>query len=220
MRKILSVVLTVILLLSTVISVTAESNTKHEQQVKVDMDRMSEKYGIKIKQIDEFPDGIKPVNYESVKEFEEYLIEAQEYFSKLEKEPIKITIDADKSNHNEGLDTGKNNNPSVLRSATQGSQQSYKYIPPSHRLYIGATYTYDSNFKRFISCQSVNSWVTGIQFPFGYTWDQTQSYYNIIDTNRHLYVSATGVLGYYFVVDGIGHFYSATHTITAEFSIN
>lgn len=56
----------------------------------------------------------------------------------------------------------------------------------------------------FSSIFNISTWITGVQFPIGATWQEKYTTYEYDYYRRNVDITASGVLSYYIIVDGVG----------------
>lgn len=79
-------------------------------------------------------------------------------------------------------------------------------VPPV-RINCQFTYSSKKNSKGhyyFTSISKIKSWLTGVQFPAGYTWSQKNSSYSFSNGKKNVTITVSGVMGCYVAVKGVG----------------
>lgn len=196
------------LCLSLIFSGACFAQTQAED-ISSQLDKLAEKYNVEFKPAAEIPDGITPIVYDSVEDFEKDLIKHQKYVQ--EQEALAAKSKEKKISEIDSLDP---NSIMATGYQTKSFWLGWPGVPPV-KLNIGVEYTYYGNL--FSSCTDIDSWTTGLQFPIGFGWKQTSASYNIIDGGRTLAVTVRGTIDYYIIIDGIGHIFTFNHTQYAEF---
>jgi len=187
----------------------ANSNsTNKAQDINSKLDVLSQKYDVKFEQVD-IPEGITPVEYSSVEELEKDI-------AKFYKEQKDI------KQKNKQFEEAPAEKLQILATSTGSQVKSFwvgsvPYLPPQ-KINIQVNYSYDSSTKRFLSCNSVNSWITGLDQPVGFKWTQKGQTTRIIDSGRTLTASVYGTMQFYVIIKGIGQLVTFNYTSpTAEY---
>lgn len=79
-------------------------------------------------------------------------------------------------------------------------------LPP---VYINCQFNYtskkDSSGKwAFTGVSDIKSWLTGIQFPVNYSWEQKSATPKYSNEKRNVKITVSGVLGTHIIVKGVG----------------
>lgn len=92
-------------------------------------------------------------------------------------------------------------------------------MPP---VYINCQFTYASKKDTsgqwaFTSITDIKSWLTGIQFPIRYTWEQKAGTYTFANSKRNVTITTSGVLGTHLIVEGIGQILEYNMTYSFDY---
>lgn len=166
------------------------------------LETLIKEYNLEV--VEQFPDGVTPVEYESVAEAEKALANIKNN-AELSVEMADINTEkAQNSDTNQALDG--------ITPLANGSQK-YTHITPPFTRNLDVYYTYHWNGQRnlFSSCTKISSYITGI--TLGFTWTQTGSTHSIMDGGRTLYARANAKLDHYLIIEGVGTIFTTKESI-------
>ena len=167
---------------------------------------LSDEYNLKDISVDQIPDGIVPIEFETVEEAENFL----ELVAKNDSPDIEVVPPVEYDGSNQQLSLA------AVHTAVQT-----KKIPNTNIYLLEGegylTYTWDQNgsYKKFVEVTDFDAGYVGMTAFVGYNLRSWAPNFNAIKTS--VTITFTGTTEYYLVIKGIGKFYERSDTSDVTF---
>lgn len=93
-------------------------------------------------------------------------------------------------------------------------------VPP---VYINSQFNYTSTMNSsghwvFASITNIQSWLSGIQFPVNYSWEQKSGVFTYSNNKRNVRITVSGVLGTHIIIESVGHILDQNMTYSFDYT--
>lgn len=93
-------------------------------------------------------------------------------------------------------------------------------VPP---VYINCQFNYTSTMNSsgqwvFASITNIQSWLSGIQFPVNYSWEQKSGVFTYSNNKRNVRITVSGVLGTHIIIESVGHILDQNMTYSFDYT--
>ncbi|SHH28171.1 hypothetical protein SAMN02745221_02078 [Thermosyntropha lipolytica DSM 11003] len=198
-------------IICSILTIFTLSTTATEKSDNISLDYISEKYHLVDITPEQVPLYIKPIVFDTPADAYQFLESV--HFKNKAIEINRVNNPKDFKIICENVNNINNTSIKTIRTGTQETTVA-SFIWGSIKMFVRYSYN-DTPPKRFISCSTINTYITG--FSPGLEYQQLDAWYNIIDSGRTLACSAIGHLKYYLLINGTLKLFESTDTYYHEF---